>query len=105
MGRRADRTAPWETHERTLAFTEYSKETGPEDIPYYPKRLAQDKATLQSYARRVEATEGVTFLGRLATYRYLDMEKVIDEALTLSRQVLSARAEREPLPKTSVDLG
>jgi UDP-galactopyranose mutase len=73
--------APWETHQRTVAFREYSKETAPEDVPYYPKRLAIDKELLRSYREMAEAQSGVSFLGRLATYRYMDMETVIGEAL------------------------
>jgi len=75
---------PWERHERTVAFREYSQETAPGDLPYYPKRLAPDKALLARYRALAEATPGVTFLGRLATYRYMDMETVIGEALTLA---------------------
>ena len=76
--------APWETHERTVAFREYSKETAPGELPYYPKRLAPDKTLLARYRAMAEATPGVSFLGRLATYRYMDMETVIGEALTFA---------------------
>lgn len=34
---------PWEKHERTVAFREFSQATGEQDIPYYPVRLASDK--------------------------------------------------------------
>lgn len=97
--------APWETHERTVAFREYSKETGPEDVPYYPKRLAADKALLGRYRRLAEETAaradgaaGVSFLGRLGTYRYMDMETVIGEALDFAGAFASAWSAREPLP-------
>ena len=73
--------APWESHERTVYFKEYSKETGPEDVPYYPKRLAGDLELLKAYRSLAEKEPGISFLGRLATYRYMDMEKVIGEAL------------------------
>ena len=66
--------APWETHERTVAFREFSKETEAGDVPYYPKRLASDMAVLKSYRELAEqlsfgARDGgaVSFLGRLAT--------------------------------------
>ncbi len=59
--------APWESHERTVAFREYSKETAPGELPYYPKRLAPDKALLARYRAMAEATPGVSYLGRLAT--------------------------------------
>lgn len=84
--------APWETHEKTTVFTEFSKETGAEDIPYYPKRLAADKAILQKYRSEAEAISGVSFLGRLATYRYMDMHHVIGEALDFADAFLAAQA-------------
>lgn len=96
--------APWERHERTVAFREFSQETGPEDVPYYPKRLAPDKALLLRYramaeeaAHRGGGRPGVSFLGRLATYRYLDMAPTIGEALEFSRQVIGQVKLGQPL--------
>lgn len=97
--------APWEAHERTVAFREFSKETEAADVPYYPKRLAPDMSILQRYrdlagASPVHANVGapVSFLGRLATYRYMDMETVIGEALEFSDVALERLALRSPLP-------
>ncbi len=94
--------APWEKHERTTAFREHSQETGPQDPPYYPKRLAADKASLQRYRFLAECLANgngaatklacpVSFLGRLATYRYLDMGPVIGEALGFSERFITSR--------------
>ena len=80
--------APWEQHEHSLLFTEYSKETETGDIPYYPKRLAPDLALLASYQTRADQEENVTFLGRLATYRYLNMDAVVAEALEEAPRIL-----------------
>lgn len=80
---------PWETHEKTVAFKEFSKLAEPGDIPYYPLRLAADKALLAQYVEAAEALDGVTFLGRLGTYRYLDMHQVVAESLALARAVLA----------------
>jgi UDP-galactopyranose mutase len=84
--------APWETHEKTTVFTEFSKETVAGDIPYYPKRLAADKTILGKYRKEAEAASGVSFLGRLATYRYMDMHHVIGEALDFADAFLAAQA-------------
>jgi UDP-galactopyranose mutase len=81
---------PWEKHERTVAFKEFSQETGPEDIAYYPKRLAADRELLVEYRRAAENLRGVSFVGRLGTYRYLDMDAVIDEALDFSAKFVSS---------------
>ena len=82
--------APWETLEKTVAFREFSRETGPGDEPYYPKRLASDRQLLLDYRELASRESGVTFLGRLATYRYMDMEAVIGEALDYARNWLPA---------------
>jgi UDP-galactopyranose mutase len=84
--------APWESHEHSIVFTEFSKETGEGDIPYYPKRLADDKAMFSRYLEKARADHGVYFLGRLATYRYMDMDDVIGEALDLSKRYITWRA-------------
>jgi UDP-galactopyranose mutase len=80
---------PWETHEKTVYFKEYSKETGPDDVPYYPKRLAGDITILNKYEEEKDALKNVSFLGRLATYRYMDMHHVIGEALDLAERFVA----------------
>jgi UDP-galactopyranose mutase len=75
---------PWEQHEKTIFFKEFSKETGLNDIPYYPKRLKQDMILLHQYRQKANLLQKVSFLGRLATYRYMDMQHVIGEALEFS---------------------
>ena len=90
--------APWEKHTKTIYFKEYSKETGPSDIPYYPKRLETDKALLKKYREEAEQLKGVSFLGRLATYRYMDMHHVIGEALHFSKEFITAIQNNQPAP-------
>ena len=80
----------WEQHPKTIYFKEFSKETEPTDLPYYPKRLEQDKQLLLQYRSDAEALNGVSFLGRLATYRYMDMHHVIGEALNFAKSFLQA---------------
>jgi UDP-galactopyranose mutase len=88
--------APWEEHERTVCFREFSKETEPGDTPYYPLRLAGDKSLLEAYCERAGQEGGVTFIGRLGTYRYLDMHVVIGESLDLARTCLDTGQESWP---------
>lgn len=79
---------PWENHEKTICFTEFSKETGTDDLPYYPKRLAADKELLMKYRALAVEQQAVTFLGRLATYRYMDMHHVIEEAMDTAKKFI-----------------
>lgn len=90
--------APWETHEKSVAFREYSKATGPADIPYYPIGLTDDKNLFQKYEDLAVNQTGVTFFGRLGTYRYLDMDQVIGEAIDLAHLVIQGVGKSHPLP-------
>ena len=90
--------APWESHEQTLVFTEYSKATAAGDIPYYPLGLAPDKQRFAAYAARAQAQSRVSFMGRLGTYRYLNMDQVILDTLEFADAVIGAIKEQRPLP-------
>ncbi|MDM9644852.1 UDP-galactopyranose mutase [Rhizobium sp. S163] len=81
--------SPWEQHAGSVCYREFSRDCGPHDIPYYPVRLVADRQLLSDYVTRAEATSGVTFVGRLGTYRYLDMDVTIREALDAARFYLA----------------
>ncbi len=87
---------PWETHEKTVCFKEYSALCGEKDTPYYPLRLNNDKELLERYVRMVEKEENITFIGRLGTYRYLDMHVVIGESLDLAQACLGTDLKAWP---------
>ena len=76
---------PWENHDKTIYFKEFSKETTEADVPFYPKRLPEDLKKLELYQSEIKCLYRFTFLGRLATYRYMDMHHVIAEALEISK--------------------
>jgi UDP-galactopyranose mutase len=78
--------APWEKHDQTVYFREYSKETTPSDQPYYPKCQKADKQVLKLYRAEAGKLNKVSFLGRLATYRYMDMHHVIGEAIDFGKK-------------------
>lgn len=92
--------APWEAgqFEKTIAFYEYSRACGPDDIPYYPIRLVREKAMLETYVDRAEQETGVTFVGRLGTYAYLDMDVTILRALETVRAALPALRDSKRPP-------
>jgi len=92
--------APWESAEldRTICFREFSRECTPRDIPYYPIRLIQEKKLLSEYVAQANLEKNVTFIGRLGTYRYLDMDVCIGEALTGARVALERLRQAAPLP-------
>lgn len=88
----------WEKYEKTVYFKEFSKESEPTDIPYYPKRLEHDKGLLLKYRTAAESLQKVTFIGRLATYRYMDMHHVIGEALNYATVFLAALDSQQKPP-------
>ena len=81
--------APWEDHAGSVLFRETARACGPDDIPYYPIRLVEEKAMLADYIALAERETGVTFVGRLGTYRYLDMDVTIREALDTAAAFLA----------------
>ncbi len=95
--------APWETHERTVTYREFSRLAGPNDTPYYPIRLVKEKEQLLNYVQLARQEQGVTFLGRLGTYRYLDMDVTIFEALAAAERTLQLLDESGVLPAFFTD--
>lgn len=95
--------APWEKHERTLCYKEFSRQAEPEDTPYYPIRQAREKAQLEKYVTLANQEDNVTFVGRLGTYRYLDMDVTINEALITSDKFLAAARDNTRMGAFSID--
>lgn len=88
--------SPWERVEGSVMYREYPRAAEPGDIPYYPIRQVAEKALLGDYVARAAGESGVTFVGRLGTYRYLDMDVTIREALDCARAWLEARRQGRP---------
>jgi UDP-galactopyranose mutase len=62
----------------------------------------EEQALLRQYVARAEAEQGVTFVGRLGTYRYLDMDVTIREALNTARSFSTHLASGTPMPAFAV---
>jgi UDP-galactopyranose mutase len=95
--------APWEEHEQTLIYKEHSRLCEAADIPYYPIRLVQDKALLTQYVALARNEPNTTFVGRLGTYRYLDMHVTIAEAIDVAERYLSGLKKGQSMPAFNVD--
>ncbi|MFN4083697.1 MAG: UDP-galactopyranose mutase [Bacteroidia bacterium] len=96
---------PWNDFNETFYSIEYSKETTVNDIPYYPKRLEKDIEILSKYREFAENIEyNISFLGRLATYRYMDMDKTILEALNFAKLFISKinESKKPVFPNTEI---
>ena len=97
--------APWENHEGSVCYREFARACEPGDTPYYPIRLVEEKALLAHYVEKARAESGVTFAGRLGTYRYLDMDVTIREALDAARQFRTVSEKGEAMPPFVVAMG
>jgi UDP-galactopyranose mutase len=95
--------APWETHEKTLYFKEHSRLCKKDDIPYYPIRISGEQKLLKQYVEKASQENNITFVGRLGTYRYLDMDVTIKEALEMAKQFLESQAQNTPVAPFSAD--
>jgi UDP-galactopyranose mutase len=65
----------------TTIVREYPQDFGPGREPYYPIPAPDARSLYAKYAERAAAEKDVTFVGRLATYRYYNMDQVIAMAL------------------------
>jgi UDP-galactopyranose mutase len=72
-----------QTHSKTSLCYEFPTAEGD---PYYPVPRPENAALYSRYQALADATPNVTFVGRLATYRYYNMDQVVGQALaTFSR--------------------
>lgn len=70
----------------TSIVREYSKAVGD---PYYPVPNPNNEALYKKYQERADCEPNVFFVGRLAQYRYYNMDQVVASALSLSEKLIS----------------
>jgi UDP-galactopyranose mutase len=68
--------------ERTVAGYEFPCEWEPGRVRMYPKSFGENPERYRRYRQMAEAEREVTFVGRLATYKYLDMDDVVAQVMT-----------------------
>lgn len=75
-----------QTFNTTIQFefpTEYDINNEEQNIPYYPIDLEKNMALYKKYLKLSEEYENVTFIGRLAEYRLLQMDELVKKVLDL----------------------
>lgn len=55
-----------------------------EGEPYYPINNAENESIFLKYKQLADAEKGITFVGRLGSYQYMNMDKCVKEAIALS---------------------
>ena len=74
--------------EKTVISREYPSEWTEGMEPYYPVNDERNHALYQQYAALAEQEKNVIFGGRLAEYKYYDMDKVIESAFRAAEKYL-----------------
>ena len=77
------------TQPKTVISREYSAEWKKGDEPYYPVNDEKNGALYAAYKKLADAEPGVIFGGRLGEYKYYDMDKVIEVALSVAENELA----------------
>ena len=83
-------------HPKTSVTFEYPSAVGD---PYYPIPRPENAELFKRYERLASATPDVWFVGRLATYRYYNMDQVVGQALATFRRIMETvptGARRQP---------
>ena len=75
----------------TLVFREYAKELAAGDDPYYPVNTVKDKEMISKYRQEALELSNVIFGGRLAEYKYLNMDQTIASALKIYNEEIKPR--------------
>jgi UDP-galactopyranose mutase len=73
-----------QTHPKTSVVYEYPRAEGD---PYYPVPRAENAELYRRYEAEADAVENVTFVGRLATYKYYNMDQVVGQALAAFKRL------------------
>lgn len=73
--------------DKTIISKEYSAEWEPGVEPYYPINDERNNDLAGRYAALVNKEENVYFGGRLAEYKYYDMDMIIEKALELANEL------------------
>lgn len=72
-------------HEASSLVYEYPRADGD---PYYPVPRAENSALFRRYETDAEQLSDVTFVGRLASYKYYNMDQVVAQALTVFKRLV-----------------
>jgi UDP-galactopyranose mutase len=75
-------------HAKTSVVHEFPQAEGD---PYYPVPRPENAILYKRYRQLAESTVGVHFVGRLATYKYYNMDQVVAQALATIGKMMGAR--------------
>ncbi|MES2882479.1 MAG: UDP-galactopyranose mutase [Bacteroidota bacterium] len=79
-----------QVHPKTAIVYEYPKADGD---PYYPVPRPENAILYKKYQHLAEAMTNTYFVGRLATYKYYNMDQVVAQALTTFKNIIQGQKE------------
>jgi UDP-galactopyranose mutase len=82
-------------HPKTSIVYEFPRATGD---PYYPVPRPENAIIYNQYKQLADNLTNVHFVGRLATYKYYNMDQVVGQAMTLYKKLMSRQAVRTLQP-------
>jgi UDP-galactopyranose mutase len=85
-------------HKKTSLVYEYPQAEGD---PYYPIPRPENAELYRKYEALAQATPNVHFVGRLATYKYYNMDQVVAQALTLYSKIAGKPRQKTNLTKVA----
>ena len=86
-------------HPLTTITYEYPSAEGD---PYYPIPRAENQELFKKYEALGDETDDVTFVGRLATYRYYNMDQIVGQALATFRRMDEKRRQGADAEETAL---
>ena len=66
-----------------------------EGDPYYPIPRPENQALFKRYEQLANASPNVTFVGRLGTYKYYNMDQVVGQALATYRRLQAVTSDEK----------
>ena len=81
-------------HAKTSVVFEFPQGEGD---PYYPVPQKQNGELYQKYRTLADDTPGVHFVGRLATYKYYNMDQIVAQALTTYAKMVNTKRKEAAL--------
>jgi UDP-galactopyranose mutase len=81
-------------HPKTTIVYEYPKEDGD---PYYPVPRPENAELYKKYQLLTAGMKKVHFTGRLATYKYYNMDQVVAQSLTLYKKLISVQGNGQQI--------
>jgi UDP-galactopyranose mutase len=84
-------------HNKTSVVYEFPRAEGD---PYYPVPRKENADLYVKYKELADATPDVHFVGRLATYKYYNMDQIVAQALTVYAKIISAKRREAVLVRS-----